>query len=115
MNKRRKFTAVEKAEIVRRHLWDSVAVSDLAQEYQVQPSQIHNWVYQAKQSLGKLFDRATGRTGSLRSDPNDQEIARLKAKLIQRHEVISELMEENVKAKKPMGTSERRLGPPRQT
>ncbi len=73
-------------------------MSVLAQEYQVQPSQIHNWVNQAKQSLDKLFDRAPGRpTG--RADSKDQEIAKLKAKLPQKHEVISELMEENVKQK----------------
>lgn len=101
MNKRRKFTADEKAVIVRRHLWDKVPVSDLAQEYQVQPSQIHNWVNQAKQSLGKLFERTAGRAAV--TDSKEQEIAKLKAKLAQKHEVISELMEENVKAKKANG------------
>ncbi len=54
MNKRRTFTADEKAAIVRQHLWDKVPVSDLAQEHQVQPIQIHNWVNKAKQSLDKL-------------------------------------------------------------
>lgn len=103
MNKRRTFTADEKAAIVRRHLWDKVPVSDLSQEYQVQPSQIHNWVNQAKQSLDKLFDRAPGRPAGPRTDSKDQEIAKLKAKLAQKHEVISELMEENVKAKKANG------------
>ena len=103
MNKRRTLTADEKAAIVRRHLWDKVPVSDLAQEHQVQPSQIHNWVNQAKQSLDKLFDRAPGRPVGQRTDSKDQEIAKLKAKLVQKHEEISELMEENVKAKKANG------------
>ena len=39
--KRRHFTAEKKAEIVRRHLADKVAVSDLADAFGVQPSQIH--------------------------------------------------------------------------
>jgi len=41
------FTAEKKARIVRRHLADNVPVSDLADEFGVQPSQIHMWVKQA--------------------------------------------------------------------
>ncbi len=50
MNKRRTFTADEK----QRSFVDILGqgpVSDLAQEHQVQPSQIHNWVNQAKHHL----------------------------------------------------------------
>ena len=43
---RRRFTAEKKADIVRRHLGDKVAVSDLVDELGVQPSQIHTWVKQ---------------------------------------------------------------------
>ena len=43
---RRRFGADKKAQIVRRHLAGKVAVSDLADEYDVQPSQIHIWVKQ---------------------------------------------------------------------
>ena len=70
MNKRRTFTADEKAAIVRRHLWDKVPVSDLAQEHQVQPSQIHNWVNQAKQSLDKLLrEPAAGSAPATEAEP----------------------------------------------
>jgi len=41
---RRHFTPQQKAEIVRRHLSGKKAVSDLASEFQIQPSQIHGWV-----------------------------------------------------------------------
>ena len=44
MRRRRTFTAEQKAEAVRRHLRDRVSVSDLAEELQVQPSQIHQWI-----------------------------------------------------------------------
>ena len=43
---RRRFGADKKAQIVRRHLAGKVAVSDLADECGVQPSQIHIWVKQ---------------------------------------------------------------------
>ena len=42
--RRRIFTAEQKADAVRRHLRDKVAFSDLAEELEVQPSQIHQWV-----------------------------------------------------------------------
>ena len=101
---RRKFTAQQKADTVRRHLWDKVPVSDLAQELKVQPTQIHQWVQQAKLQMDQLFARTTGgRPETKAADSKDQEIAKLKAKLVQKHEVISELMEENVKAKKANG------------
>ena len=41
---RRSFTPQKKAEIVRRHLAGKEAVSNLATEFQIQPSQIHAWV-----------------------------------------------------------------------
>jgi transposase-like protein len=43
---RKQLTAEQRAQIVRRHLADKAPVSDLADEYGVQPSQIHLWVKQ---------------------------------------------------------------------
>ncbi len=54
---RRRFGAEKKAQIVRRHLSDKVAVSDLADEYGVQPSQIHTWVKQVLDQDEKAFER----------------------------------------------------------
>ncbi|MFV0443425.1 MAG: transposase, partial [Planctomycetaceae bacterium] len=41
---RRRFTPGQKAQIVRRHLAGKEAVSALAEEFGLQPSQIHTWV-----------------------------------------------------------------------
>jgi len=41
---RRHFTPPQKAEIVRRHLSGKEAVSNLADEFGLQPSLIHLWV-----------------------------------------------------------------------
>jgi transposase-like protein len=101
--KNRKHTADQKAQAVRRHWCDKVPVSELAAELDVPPSQIHNWINQAKQQLDKLFDRPAGRPTAKEADSKDRQIAALQAKLVQKHEVISELMEENVKAKKANG------------
>jgi hypothetical protein len=73
-------------------------------ELKVQPTQIHQWVQQAKLQLEQLLQRTSGgRSQAKAADSKDQEIAKLKAKLVQKHEVISKLMEENVKAKKANG------------
>jgi transposase len=52
---RRKFTAAQKAEIVRRHLKDKVPVSSLAEELSVQPTLIYQWVTSALEQLEHLF------------------------------------------------------------
>ena len=41
--KRRPFTSEDKAAILRRHLADKVPVSDLCDEYTIQPSLFYPW------------------------------------------------------------------------
>jgi len=107
--KRRRFGDDQKALIVRRHLADKIPVSDLADEYQVQPSQIYLWIKQVLDQAERVFQQPE-KHGRRARDPRDQRIADLEArvakqeaKLIQKNEVISELMEENVRAKKADG------------
>lgn len=98
---RRHFTPQQKAEIVRRHLAGKEAVSALAEELGVQPSQIHGWVNQVLAQAESAFQRK-GRPGR-DERRQDEKISRLEAKLVQKNEVIAELMEENVRAKKASG------------
>jgi transposase len=98
---RRRFGAEKKAQIVRRHLADKVAVSDLADEFDVQPSQIHTWVKQVLDQAEKAFEQFSG--PRRKEQAKDSRIAQLEEKLATKNEVISELMEENVKAKKANG------------
>lgn len=99
---RRHFSAEQKAEVVRRHLAGKQPVSDLADELGVQPSQIHQWVKLVLDQAAKAFERSAGAAGRAEHS-KDHEIGRLQAKLAQKNEVISELMEENVRAKKAAG------------
>jgi len=98
---RRHFTAEQKAEIVRRHLAGKEAVSDLADKFGVQPSQIHAWVKQVLDQAEAAFRRQP--VSRRREQVKDQRIAQLEQKLVQKNEVIAELMEENVRAKKANG------------
>ena len=108
--KRRHFSDAQKATVVRRHLGDEVPASDLADEYRIQPSQIYLWVKQVLDQAERAFRQPDGQRGRSARDPKDQKIAALEArvaqqdsKLAQKIEVIAELMEENVRAKKSAG------------
>ncbi len=98
---RRRFGVEKKAQIVRRHLADKVAVSDLADEFGVQPSQIHTWVKQVLDQAEKALERSSGPRRQEKA--KEAKIAQLEEKLTTKNEVIAELMEENVKAKKANG------------
>ena len=99
---RRRFTPDVKAQIVRRHLSGKEPVSRLADEFQIQPSLIHNWVNQVLTQAEKAFDR-TADNGRKEQSKDQRRIEFLEAKLVQKNEVISELMEANVLAKKELG------------
>lgn len=98
---RRRFTPEQKAQIVRRHLAGKEPVSALAEEFGLQPSQIHTWVNTVLAQADKAFERADG-TGRAEK-AHERRIEQLEAKLVTKNEVIAELLEENVKAKKATG------------
>ena len=54
---RRKFTAEQKATIVRRHLKDKTPISSLAEELAIQPTQIYQWVALALEQLDRVFEK----------------------------------------------------------
>jgi transposase-like protein len=98
---RRRFTPEQKALIVRRHLANKESVSALAEEFGLQPSQIHLWVNTLLAQADKAFERSSG--GTRADKAQDQRIQHLEAKLATNNEVIAELLEENVKSKKERG------------
>lgn len=106
---RRRFTAQQKADIVRRHLKDKIPVSALAEEFAIQPTLNYQWVAMAIEQIDRTFEKADRATKSnSRAEAKlaalkEQQILRLKEKLVQKNEVIAELMEENVKAIKSNG------------
>ena len=106
---RRKFIAEQKAAMVRRHLNGKEPISAIAEELSIQPTQIHQWVAMALDHIERAFEKtaksemaskmAEAKVAQLR----EQQIEKLREKLIHQNEVIAELMEENVKAKKTNG------------
>ena len=96
---RRHFSAPQKAEIVRRHVAGKEPVSNLADEFQLQPTQIHAWI---KQVIDRA-EQAFASVGRPADDGKDRKIAALQEKLAKKNEVVAELMEEHVQLKKELG------------
>lgn len=103
-HKRRVFTSQQKAAIVRRHLKDRVPVSDLCDEYQIQPSVLYEWLSKVLAHLDAALDAATTNSVTNRLERQHQaKIAALEAKLAKKDHVIAELSEEYVGLKKELG------------
>ena len=99
--KRRQFSPEEKSAILRQHLADKVSVADLCDEYKIQPSLFYQWQRQ-------LFDNATlafepKRKADRRENRLEAKVDALEAKLRRKDQVIAEISEEFVKAKKEAG------------
>ena len=99
---RRHFGTDQKATILKRYLVDKVPISDLCDEYGIKPNQIYAWQKILFDHAETAFQQAGGRAAS-KASAQEEKIARLENKLQQKNEVIAELMEENVRAKKATG------------
>lgn len=99
---RRKFSASEKVAIVRRHLVDRVPVSDLCDEFGLQPTQIYTWQKQLFENGPAAFDRPNRKAGKS-EDVKDRRIEQLEAKIQRKNEVVAELLQEHVQLKKELG------------
>jgi len=100
MSKKRKYpTAEEKALILKRYLVEKVPMSDLCDEYGLQPSQVYRWQKQ-------LFENAAGafrRTNKRAQESKDRKIAALEDKLAKKNEGVAELLEDHVQLKRELG------------
>ena len=96
---RRRFGTDQKATILKRYLVDKVPISDLCDEYGIQPSQVYQWQKVLFENGASAFER----TGRRAADPHQRKVAALETKLQQKNEVIAELMQEHVQLKKAIG------------
>lgn len=96
---RKQYTAEEKVSILRRHLVEKEAVSDLCEEYGIQPTVLYRWQKEFFEKGAAAFERK----GKRKTDREAQRIAFLEAKIRRKDEVLAELMEEHVALKKSLG------------
>jgi transposase-like protein len=104
--KRHNYSPEEKVSILRRHLIDRVPVSDLCDEYQLQPSVFYDWQKLFFENGASAFSRTQKSQKTVETDRIQQleeKLQRTEEKLQRKHEVLSELVEEHVKLKKELG------------
>jgi transposase-like protein len=100
MRKQRKnYTGQEKVFILKRHLVDQVAVSELCDEYNLQPTVFYRWQKEFFENGAAAFEKVNGN----RKNAAQKRIEQLQAKLQTKNDVLSELLEEHVKLKKDLG------------
>jgi len=97
--KRHNYSPQEKVAILKRHLVDHIPVSNLCDEYQLQPTVFYDWQKQFFENGASAFIRDSGRQKRI----EEQRIQQLEAKLRRKNEVLSELMEEHIQLKKDLG------------
>jgi len=102
--KRRKFSAEEKAAILRKHLVDKKPVSDVCDEYGIQPSVFYGWQRQLMENMASALDGGSGRRQrNGREEKLTRKLDALEAKLAKKDNVIAEVTEEFVRLKKSLG------------
>src|SRR5438132_9982939 len=100
---RRHFAGTEKVAILKRHLLDKVAISDLCDQCHIYPNQFYAWLKEFFENGHAAFDN--GRKAKAVEDAKDRKIEQLEAKLQRKDSVLAELMEEHVLLKKSLGES----------
>lgn len=100
---RRQFSVEQKVAILRRHLVDKVPVSDLCDEYKLQPSVFYHWQRLLFENLAGAFENTAGNGTSQREKQLAARVEQLEAKLARKDSVIAEISAEYVQLKKELG------------
>jgi transposase-like protein len=99
MSKTKNFSAEEKVTILREHLDNKSAISDLSEKYGLNPNVIYLWKKQLFENASVLFERKSN--NQVRESSQDkQRIQELEVTLSGRETLISELVTELVSIKK---------------
>ena len=97
---RRHFSGEEKVKILRLHLLEGKPVSDLCEQYKINPSLFYQWQRTFFENGGRAFEGS----GNARPETKlEKPVEALEARLQRKHEVLSELMEEHIRLKKDLG------------
>ena len=96
---RKQYNPQEKVSILKRHLLEEVPISALCDQYGLHPTVFYRW-------QKEFFEHGASALQHQQSAVEKQlekKIAALEAKLSQKNEVLSEVLEEHVRLKKTLG------------
>ena len=97
--KKKRYTAEEKVIILKRHLVDRIAVSDLCDDYHISPTIFYRWQKQFFEKGAMALET----TYKSKEAMKDRRIKELTQKIQNKNEVVSELMEAHLRLKKSLG------------
>ena len=98
-NKRKRYMPEEKVAIIRRHLLDGVAVSDLCDEHDLSLTVYDRWQKECFEGGAAAFAQESNRQVS----GLKQRLAEAEEQLSRKNAVLAEVMEEYVRCKKNGG------------
>lgn len=96
---RKHFSADQKMAALRRHLLEHVPVSNVCDEYGINPTVFYRWQKQLFEGGAALFESRPRNEET----PSARQVTALEQKLARKNEVVSELLEELVRLKKTNG------------
>lgn len=94
---RRQFTVDEKLAILEEARAPNATVAEVLRRHQLDAPTFYRWEKEAKRAAREAL---TGKPRTGRPDAKDHEIARLKAELERKRQIIAEVVEENLALKK---------------
>ena len=97
--KRKNYTPEEKVTILKKHLAENIPVSNLCDQYGLNPTVFYRW---QKQFFEKGF-LAFQNSKNTNASKSEKKVDGLENKLTIKNEVLSELMEAHVALKKTLG------------
>jgi len=99
---RRSFTGAEKIAILREHLIEGVPISEVCDKHGVQPTLFYAWQKKLFEDGSVVFEQPRAKS-SRRQAAEQRKIEALEAKVVEKNEVLAELMSEHVALKKSLG------------
>jgi len=90
-------------QILRLHLLEHKPISEVCQQYDLNPNLFYRWQQELFEHGAAAFERAGGVTEDRAAQKLQKEVAQLKVRLASKDEVIGEIMAEQVRLKKTLG------------
>lgn len=99
---RRHFDAEEKVKILKRHLLDREAVSDICDELKLSPNQFYRWQKEFFERGALAFNKPSKKEGK-KAKKLEEKVSHLEDRLKHKDNIIAEITESYVKLKKNSG------------
>jgi transposase-like protein len=95
MNTNKRYSPVQKVEIMREHLDNQIPISTLCERFQVSPAMIYHWKKQ-------LFEGAIALFKPKNKNQEQLQLKALQEQLTEKDAIISEIVAENLRLKKKL-------------